>query len=249
MEGQIKAIIVDDEVNARLVLKGMLEELYPEVVIAAEAKNIPEAVKAIHKHEPNLVFLDIEMPGHSGLEILEFFDRDNIKFKIIFVTAYSEYAINAFELSAIDYLLKPVRKEHLQRAISRLEPNVTHNYNTLFNNLYEPNNKKIVLKTGDGMLFINLDEIIYLKADGSYTNFYLTDGQVILVSKKLIEYERLEQIGRFMRIHRSHIINLNHIKKILKADGGFIVMSNNEELSISMEKRQFLLDKIAEEKI
>lgn len=117
----MKSIIVDDEVNARLALRGILEENFPNIVILAESKDVPSAVKAIHEHKPDLVFLDISMPGYSGLELLKFFDESQINFKIIFVTAFSEYAINAFELSAVGYILKPVRIDALEKALQKVK--------------------------------------------------------------------------------------------------------------------------------
>jgi len=249
---KITALIVDDETNARLSLRGMLEENFKQVEIVGEAKDIPEAVQLIHKLNPQIVFLDIEMPGYSGLTLIDFFDKKAIHFKIIFVTAYSEYAINAFELSAIDYILKPIRKEHLERAIQKIIPQESLQLNTLKENFQltsqNLNDKKIVLKTSEGLLFKKLDEIIYFKADGSYTHIHFTNQTRITTTKRLNEYERLEEIGHFMRIHRSQMINLNHIQKITKNDGGSVIMSNNDELSISNDKKQELIDKMNKEK-
>lgn len=240
----MRAIIVDDELNARLALRGVLEENFPEIKVVAENHDVPSAVKSIHAFQPDLVFLDIAMPGYSGLELLKFFDEDQIDFKIIFVTAFAEYAINAFELSAVDYILKPIRVEALQRALSKM--NTMHSsasLKVLQANLEMPQNKKIALNTGDGVTFIELFDILYLKADGSYTHFFLSNKNKITVSKKIAEFERLEQVGNFMRIHRSHLINLERIQKFLKQDGGFVVMDNGDELSISVEKKAMLLEK------
>ncbi len=240
----MKAIIVDDELNARLALRGILEENFPEIEIVAENHDVPSAVKSIHAHKPELVFLDIAMPGYSGLELLKFFDESQINFKIIFVTAYAEYAINAFELSAVDYILKPVRIEALQRALSKLNDTKSgESLKVLQNNLEMPQNKKIALNTGDGITFIELQDILYLKADGSYTHFYISNKNKITVSKKISEFERLEQVGNFMRIHRSHLINLERIQKIVKQDGGTVIMDNGDELSISSDRKTTLLEK------
>ena len=240
----MRAIIVDDELNARLALKGILEENFPEINVVAENADVPSAVKSIHSFLPELVFLDIAMPGYSGLELLNFFDVNTINFKIIFVTAYTEYAINAFELSAVDYILKPVRIDALQRALSKInETKSTEKLKILQNNLEIPQNKKIALNTGDGITFIELIDILYLKADGSYTHFFLSNKSKITVSKKIADFERLEQVGNFMRIHRSHIINLERIQKILKQDGGTVIMDNGDELSISSDKKTVLLEK------
>lgn len=240
----MKAIIVDDELNARLALRGILEENFPEIEIVAENHDVPSAVKSIHAHKPELVFLDIAMPGYSGLELLKFFDESQINFKIIFVTAYAEYAINAFELSAVDYILKPVRVEALQRALSKLnDTKSSESLKVLQNNLEMPQNKKIALNTGDGITFIELQDILYLKADGSYTHFFISNKNKITVTKKISEFERLEQVGNFMRIHRSHLINLERIQKIVKQDGGTVIMDNGDELSISSDRKTTLLEK------
>jgi two-component system LytT family response regulator len=240
----MRAIIVDDELNARLALRGILEENFPEIEIVAENVDVPSAVKSIHSFQPELVFLDIAMPGYSGLELLNFFDVNAIHFKIIFVTAFAEYAINAFELSAVDYILKPIRIDALQRALTKVnDSNSLEKIKVLQNNLDLPQNKKIALNTGDGITFIELLDILYLKADGSYTHFFLSNKNKITVSKKIAEFERLEQVGNFMRIHRSHIINLERIQKILKQDGGTVIMDNGDELSISSEKKAVLLEK------
>lgn len=235
----MKAIIVDDELNARLALRGILEDNFPSVTILDECQNVPEAVISINKNKPEIVFLDISMPGYSGLELFDFFE-DDVNFKVIFVTAYNEYAINAFEKSAIDYILKPVRITALERALKKAEESNTK-LDLLRENLEETGKKKVALSTGDGLIFLILDDILYLKADGSYTHFITRDGKKITVSKKISEFEKLEKMGSFLRIHRSQMINYNCVKKILKQDGGSVVMDNGDELSISAEKKQALL--------
>jgi two-component system, LytTR family, response regulator len=235
----MNAIIVDDELNARLALRGILEENFAYVNILDECQNVPEAVISINKNKPDVVFLDISMPGYSGLELFDFFE-DDINFKVIFVTAYNEYAINAFEKSAVDYILKPVRISALERALKKVEENGIK-LDALRENMENSGSKKVALSTGDGLIFLVLSDIIYLKADGSYTHFITRDGKKITVSKKISEFEKLEKMGPFLRIHRSQMINYNCVKKILKQDGGSVVMDNGDELSISAEKKQALL--------
>lgn len=245
----MKALIVDDENNARLALRGILELHFPEIEVADEAKDLPEAVRKINLLQPDLVFLDIEMPGYSGMELVNFFEPDQVKFKIIFVTAYSDYALQAFEISAIDYLLKPVRKEQIARALEKIFPTTNSQIQALRDNLSDGNEKRIGLQLGDGLLFVKLGDLLYLKADGSYTHIYLADGQKLTVTKKLLEYEKLALWGDFMRIHRSHIINLNKISRILKQDGGIVVMCDGEEFSISPEKKQALMAMFDQKKL
>lgn len=238
----MKALIIDDEKNARLALRGILSEHFPNIEIVGESHDIPNAVKAIHKLKPKLLFLDISMPGYSGLELLNFFDEDDVKFKIIFVTAYSEYAIKAFELSAVDYVLKPINIEDLERAIKKVIHQHQSQLSLLKDNLSHDQPKKIALSTGNGISFINLNDILFLKADGSYTHFHLIDNQKITLSKKLSEYIKLEKLGSFLRIHRSHIINCNRISKVVKNDGGYVIMEDKTELSISADKKTILYD-------
>ncbi len=247
----MKAIIVDDELNARLSLRGILEENFPEIQILAESKDVPSAVTAIHEWKPDLVFLDISMPGYSGLELLKFFDESQINFKIIFVTAFSEYAVNAFELSAVGYILKPVRVDALQKALHKIMDNNNdlEKLKTLQTYMESPLDKKVALNTGDGITFLELHNILYLKADGSYTHFYTTDRHRITVAKKISDFERLEAMGNFLRIHRSHIVNLARIQKILKQDGGMVIMENGEMLSISAERKNNLYNKFQDLKL
>lgn len=244
----MKAILVDDEQNARLALSGLLTECFPQVEVVAECRDVPEAVKAIHKEKPDVVFLDISMPGYSGLELVQFFDEQDRTFAVIFVTAYSEYALNAFELSAVDYLLKPVRREALERALQKAS-NSVQSLTLLRENLEGNRFGKVALATGDGMTFVSLESIVYLKADGSYTHFVMDDGRRHTVTKKLAEFERLEQMGDFMRIHRSHLVNLHRVVKLLKQDGGTLVMDNGDQLSVSAERKSMLMARFGDLKL
>jgi two-component system LytT family response regulator len=192
------------------------------------------------------------MPGYSGLELLKFFDESQITFKIIFVTAFSEYAINAFELSAVGYILKPVRIDALAKALHKVRidsDNDLEKLKTLQINMENPLDKRVALNTGDGITFLELNNILYLKADGSYTHFYTTDKHRITVAKKISDFERLEAMGNFLRIHRSHIVNLSRIQKILKQDGGMVIMENGEILSISAERKNNLYNKFQDYKL
>jgi two-component system LytT family response regulator len=244
---KIRAIIVDDEPNARRALRGLLEENFTQVEILGECKNVPEAVKSINKHKPDLVFLDIAMPGYSGFELLDFFDDQHLSFKIVFVTAYSEHSLRAFETSAVDYILKPVRLEHMARALRKVSVDVpvneTQQYKVLKDNFSNQPDKKIVLQTAETIFVVRMEDIIYLQADGSYTRFYTTSHGVLTITKKLIDFEYLESSGPFFRTHRSYIVNLNHIKKVDKKE--FILMMNNDaEVYLAQDKKNLLLEKI-----
>ena len=241
----LKAIIIDDETNARLVIRGMMKENFPAVQVLGEAKDLPSGVKLIHQFNPDIVFLDIEMPQFSGLEIVDFFPPEQINFQIIFVTAYDKYAIDAFKVSAIDYLIKPVQLEDLGRAIQKVENLNTLKYQTLKENLKSEKPKKILVNGAGGQIIIPIEDILYIKADGSYSDIFLADGTKHCVTKKLIDFEVLKQTNDFERVHRSFIINLQHVQKFFKSDGGGVVMSNGEELSVSKEKREELEQRLA----
>ncbi|MCG9911036.1 MAG: LytTR family DNA-binding domain-containing protein [Flavobacteriales bacterium] len=242
----IKTLIVDDEPQARVALNGILSEPeFEDVTVVGEARDIPEAVKQINQLQPDLVLLDIEMPGYNGLELLRFFDPADITFKIVFVTAYSEYAIHAFELSAVDYLLKPVQPVQLRKAIDKIKSSgfsQKQGLEVLNENTRNPEHVKIALQVAEGLLITPLSEIMYLKADGSYTQIFFTDGRRIVVSRKLIEYEKLEKYAQFIRVHRSHMVNMTCVKKYLKQDNGILVMPDNEHLSVSADKKSTVLD-------
>jgi two-component system LytT family response regulator len=235
----INAIIIDDEAHARAALKGIIEENIDSVNILSEAKNLPEGVKLIKKYSPDIVFLDIEMPEYSGLEILDFFQNIEVNFKIIFVTAYTEYALNAFQLSAIDYIVKPIQLKDLKRALLKIEPTNNSKLEVLKSNLGIDTTKKIILNTNGVQEFLNIEEIINIKADGSYSDVILTDRK-ICITKRLAEFEILQTTGSFFRIHRSHIINIHHIKRLSRVDGYSVIMSNGQELPISKEKKSDL---------
>lgn len=239
---KINVLIVDDESTARLALRGVLEEHFPQVHIQAEVKNVPEAVKEIQQNDPDVVFLDIEMPGYSGLELLDFFPKGKIKAKIIFVTAYQDFALRAFELAAVDYILKPVDQKQIQRALGRISPLNGEYLEVLKANITAGQPRKLTLPSKSGVEIINIEDILYLKADGSYTHLVMKDGSKLTASKRISEFERLLSTGNFMRVHRSHMVNLHQIKRIGKDSGDYLIMSNGDELVITGDKRQKLLE-------
>lgn len=240
----IKAIIVDDEPNARKALRGLLTDNFEEVQIIADCTDVPEAVKAINKYKPDLVFLDIDMPGYSGFELLEFFDAEQIWFKIIFVTAYSEYSLRAFESSAVDYILKPVRLEHMKRALKKVnfQPSDPLQYRVLRENLSQQQDRKVVLQNAETIYVVNQDDIIFIQAEGSYTKIFTVTHGMIMIAKKLLDFEYLETDGPFFRTHRSYIVNLNHINKIDKKDF-VLIMSNEMQVILAQDKKNQLIER------
>lgn len=243
----IRAIIIDDEKRARLNLALLINEYCSDVTIIAECENLPEGVKAIRKNKPDLVFLDIEMPGHSGLELLDFFDENEIGFKIIFTTAYQEYAIQAFKFSAVDYLLKPINPTELTEAVNRFskEKEKIEKYTILKENLKQDSIKKIAIPTGNSLVFIETEKIIYIKGEGAYSEIFCLDNEKLLVSRNLKNFEDIMCIHQnFVRNHKSYIVNTNFIKAYIKSDGGSLELKNGIQIPVSNEKIQTILEAI-----
>lgn len=243
----MKAIIIDDEKKARSLLKILVEENCPKITEIFEAPDLLSGVEIIKKEEPSIVFLDIEMPEHSGLEILNFIENDVYNFEIIFTTAYSEYAIQAFQLSAIDYLLKPVRPNQVKIAVEKAidflgKTSINSKLEELKKSFKNNSFDKIGLPVSDGIRFVDFKSIILLEADGMYSKISLNDGEQLLISKPLKHFVSiLEDIPTFYKPHRSYLINIMYIKQYVKSDGGYIVMDNDKTVSISKEKRDEFL--------
>lgn len=246
---KIKAIIVDDENHARILLRGMLNTFCPEVEVVGESGDLPNGVKAIRKLKPDLIFLDIEMPGHSGLELLEFFDEEEINFSVVFTTAYHQYAVKAFKLSALDYLLKPISPQDLEEAVKRFNRErrgQRQQYEHLKEMLQPTAPRSIAVPIGTGFKFLPVDSIMYIKADSSYTEIAMMDGERIVASRTLKNFEDvLCEDERFMRTHKSYIVNIAFVRELVKTDGGFLVMEDKEQISVTPEKMKELIDRNA----
>lgn len=235
-----KAIIIDDEAKARRILESFITDYCPQLTIVGTAPDVVQGVKLIQKEKPDIVFLDIEMPGYNGFQLLEFFDE--INFEIVFVTAYSEFALKAFQVSAVDYLLKPVQIDQLIKAVEKAEKIrgnslIKERLDTLKTNLQEQKIKKIVVPVSDGSLFIDVSDITHLKAEGSYVNIFLRDGNKILVSKNIKDYEnQLTTAEGFFRTHRSYLVNTKYITAI-KADTSEAELANKQVIAIARERK------------
>lgn len=238
-----KAIIIDDEEMARVLLNGMLAEYCPEIQVTELCQDLPSGVKAIRKHKPDIVFLDIEMPGHSGLELLDFFDENEVEFSIIFVTAYNRYAIQAFKLSAVDYILKPIEADDLMNAVALFKKNNTRkNYSLLKNNLTVSQPKKMRINTVNSVSFVTLDDILFFQADGAYTKVILKEGKIIVASKGLKYFENvLSGNTDFFRCHKSFIVNVHCIAEWVKSDGGYLKI-NEHQIAVANDKIDALLE-------
>ncbi len=242
------AIIIDDEEMARTLLEGMIAEYCDNVKTIELCKDLPSGVKAIRRHKPDIVFLDIEMPGHSGIELLDFFDEHEINFSIIFVTAYNHYAIQALKLSATDYLLKPIEVDDLKTSIKLFERNRSKNKELnllLKSNLLRHTTKKIALNTLNSIVFVETDNVLYFQADGSYTKVVLNDNKVHTISKGLKHFESLLlDTDNFYRCHKSYLVNLNYVTDYIKSGGGNLIINRTHEISVSEDKLEILLQRI-----
>lgn len=239
----MKILLVENELNIREALKKMLTLILPDSIIVGETGYIQEAKQLIINLQPDIILLDIELEDGTGFELLESLEFSD--FKVVFTTAYNQYAIKAFKFSAVDYLLKPIDPSDLKNTIEKITSIINNEkqqlalIETLRENLSQKN-KKIVLKTSDFTHFISLDEIIRLEADGSYTLF-ITESKKIIVSKNLKYYEELLG-GYFIRCHQSHIVNPTRIKSLDKKDN--IIMLNGDTIPISSRKKSTTLQLI-----
>ena len=242
----IKAILVDDEPRARESLRVILQRFFPEVNILGEAAGVTEAYKLIKSTSPNTVFLDIKMPDGSGFDLLKKFDK--IDFKVVFVTAFEEHALEAIKFSAFDYILKPINTNELRSAIEMLEDTLGDDddlnvkLNAIFSNLEATSlaKKKIVLKTSDSIHLVPIQNIVRCEADCNYTWVHFDIQPKILISKPLKHFEELLNEYGFIRVHQSHLVNVNHIIRIDKVDGGVLVFADNAKIPISTRKRDDL---------
>ncbi|HXC05083.1 MAG TPA: LytTR family DNA-binding domain-containing protein [Bacteroidia bacterium] len=245
----IRAILVDDETKGRELLGLLIRENCPNVEIVGSASNIAQAATLLETLHPDLVFLDIEMAGGSGFDFLE--QQDTTSFAVIFVTANNQYAIRAFKFSAIDYLLKPVDEEELVAAVGKAESHLKNknpqaevdNLRLHFNAL-KKSSTKLALSTQSGLLFIEITEIMRCEADGKYTTCFLADGKKHLVTKNLKEFEDFLSDYNFIRVHHSHLVNMDCIREYISGRGGYIIMNDGKNISISQRKKDEFLKRL-----
>ena len=241
----MKAILIDDEPNGRIALRQKLQDYCPTVEIVGEAENGKTGMERIQELNPDLVFLDIEMPGMDGFEMLIRIPEK--KFHLVFTTAYDHYAIKAIKYAAFDYLLKPIDIDELKSTIDRLTPmtssNVTNKkLETLEQNLLsKPFLNKIAIPTSEGLLFFDLQHIIHLEAESNYTNIYFDNHPKLMASRTLKDFEEILPTDTFFRPHNSHIINLHFIKRYIRGDGGQVEMKNGNYVLVSRRKKEEFL--------
>lgn len=245
----IKTLIIEDEQKSREMLAALIEKNCPELNVIGLAKNVTEGVEMVKSLGPELVFLDISMPDGSGFDLLE--KVHGQKFELIFATASDQHAIRAIKYSACDYLLKPIDIEELKLAVDKVVnkkkaiPNM-ENLQFLIQHLKraDENFQKITLPTGNAYEIVNVKDIIRCEADGSYTNFYLNDKRKLMISAGLKHYEELLPESDFIRVHHHHLINMNHVVRFLKEDGGYAVMSDGSRIEISRRKKEAFMEKL-----
>jgi len=242
----MKLVIIDDEARARKSIADILKFSQHKLDVAAEADGVKSGVEAIKKHKPDLILLDIDMPDGTGFDLLK--AMDYIHFKIIFITAYEEFAVKAFDFSAIDYILKPADPKKLLEAINKVhqivkQENINLKLNALFANLdnVNPDSKKLILKTAEKIYLINTRDIIRCESDMGYTQFFMVDGEKILVSRNLKDYEDMLNGLGFFRIHQSHLVNLKFIDYYDKTEGGSVRMKDKSMLPLARRKKESFL--------
>lgn len=241
----IKALIIDDESNARFLLAELLGRHFQDTVnVVGEANDVDTGIEAVHRHQPDVVFLDIKMQKGSGFDLLQ--SLKQVDFEVVFVTAYDNYAIKAFEFAAFGYLLKPVKAtdlraviERLDRHLRKLREGADQRVKVLIDNHGDESGKikRLVISNMEGFKVVDIAEIIRLEAASNYTTFTLTRDRRVVVSKTLGEYEELLNDHGFFRIHQSHIVNLRHVESYHKTDGGQVQMSDGTLLTLSRHRK------------
>ncbi len=241
---KLKVMLIDDAPQARRLLKMMIESLQLPAEILAEAEDIEEAFEKIKQYKPEVLLLDIEMPEGSGIDLVERLLEEDISCEVIFITAYQEYAVQAFRLSAIDYLLKPVQEAELAKAFEKVQEQKMlaadqKRLQTLAHNLRKESSERLCLPVINGYEYVSLQDIEYLEAQGAYVNIVLKDGKTYLVSKNLKHFEvLLECFTDFLRVHRSFIVNKNHIRSITKGEKTSILMQSNQSIDLARDRKQ-----------
>jgi two-component system LytT family response regulator len=244
----IKAILIDDERHSCDALKMLLDKCCLQVQVAAICHSANEGIKKINDLNPDLVFLDIEMPFMNGFQMLE--QLSTIDFEIIFTTSYDQYAITAFKFSALDYLLKPVDREELEKAVQKVSKKINPAISQQLEILLQKINQRsipvqrIALPTMQGLEFIAVESIISCSSSNNYTEFFLKDKKKLLVSRTLKEAEDMLTDHSFIRVHNSHIVNLNAITRYVKGEGGYLVMADSSTVDVSRSRKELLMQKL-----
>lgn len=238
----IKTVIIDDEIAFINTMEIMLKHR-SEFQIVGHARSVKEGLELVNTIHPELIFLDVKLGDGKGFDLLR--KLKGFKSNVIFVTAYDHYAVEAFRFSAIDYLLKPIDSDELHNALEKVKYSLANDqlqlkFNTLIENMGHSEKKKIILKELDTHHVVEVDQVLWCSAEGSYTRFFLESGKYVIVSKHLKEFENLLNPYHFFRIHRSHLVNVNKIKKFEKSDGGMVFPEGGHQLPVSFRKKDKL---------
>jgi len=243
----INSIIIDDEEDGRKTLSILLKSYFPEINICQICESAHEGLEAIKNIQPDLVFLDIQMPQMSGFDLLK--QASPISFEVIFITAHDQYAIKAIRFSALDYLLKPIDIDDIRDAIRKAkeriaQKNSSQNYQSVIQNVQHKNGRieRLAVPTLEGIEFFNTDDVIFCQAEGSYTTLVLKGKLQKLVSRNLKDFENLLSDSEFCRVHHSYLINLRHVEKYVKGEGGYVVMTDNHHVDISRRRKEEFLN-------
>lgn len=245
---KLKAILIDDERSSIESLSFEINEYCPEVEVIQTCQDPFEGIKCIEANAPDLVFLDIEMPGMNGFELLR--SLPDIPFHVIFVTAYDQFAIKAFEFNAVDYLLKPVRKSKLTQAVQKiLDRQQTDfdksNLEALIQNIRiqsQTGLENIALPTGDGFSMVHVNDISHLQADSNYTWVHLANQKKYLVTKTLKDMEDMLHFPQYFRSHKSYVVNLNHVNRYVRGQGGYLIMKDDTQIPVSRSQKAELMN-------
>jgi len=248
----IKAIIVDDEKLSRNTLKKLLEIYCPDVEVIAESDNVASATIQVMQLQPELVFLDVAMPGKNGIDFLK--ELDDIKFEVIFVTAHDKYILQAIRLAAVDYLQKPVDGQQLITAVSNaakriIQKSANYQVKTLLHNMQLKINQQemqLCIPSLKGFQVVQVSDVIFCEAENTYTYIHFKDNKKTLASRPLMDYELLLEDSLFFRIHKSTLVNMKHIKEYQKGEGGFVTMTNGKQLEVSRRKKESFVTKMKE---
>lgn len=245
----IRSVIVEDEKKSSELLSNMIKRFCPEVNVEAVAESVKQGEELIRQHSPDLVFLDVEMGDGNGFDLLK--KLGDVNFDLIFTTASDQYAVKAIKYSALDYLLKPIDPEELQNAVKKVNERKTdstslENLKFLLKNIRRDDDRfsRITLPTGNGYELVNIRDIIRCEAEGNYTNFFIHGKKKLLVSASLKHYEDLLPPEDFIRVHHHHLININHVVRYLKTDGGYAVMSDGTEVEVSRRKKDAFIQRL-----
>jgi two-component system LytT family response regulator len=242
----LKVVIIDDELNAREVIENTLLANCKNVEVVGRGESVKSGIEIIQEQEPDIVLLDVQMPDGTGFDLLS--QLGKINFKVVFITAHQEFALQAFKFSALDFILKPVDSSELAAAIKKAEETLENkdidvNMKILYDNLKNKSKetKKLILKSVDQIHAVNVKDIVRCESDGNYTLFFLSDGRKLLVTKILKEYDEMLQQYNFFRVHQSHLINIDFFETYKKADGGEIIMQDKSIIPLASRKKDAFL--------